>query len=523
MYLKPTLHQNARCLSLVAAKLLAKEYRYQNMDFLDPKKKRAHHIRLFVGYFLVGLALFIGTMVLFFEASGFDVDRKTGAIIQNGLVFIDAHPAAATVYINGTDKGQTDTRLVLPAGPYDVELKRPGYRTWKRTFNLMGSTIERLVYAFLFPEKLDSKDLQVFQAPPGLVTTSPDRHWLLIQQPGTVTNFNVIDLSTDTNAITALAVPNAVLTPGPGTNSLELVEWSTDNRHVLIKHTFQGGSAFIIIDREDPSQSLNLNQTFPNISLDSVKLRDKKFDQYYVLSIQDGSLTSLDIRSRVPTVIASRVFAFQPHGADVLMYVTDEGAPAGKAFVRIREGTTTYTLREIAASPSYLIDLARFENNWYMAVGSVSDPRIHIYKDAFDTLKKGGNVTVVPYTVLRIDNPQYLAFSANTRFIGVQSGSRFAVYDAEEERHYTYDTKLALLPNQKAAWMDGHRYAVVSAGKLVVFDYDGINLQTLIDTNPNYIPFFDRDYNALFTISTSMTDSTKQAVVRTELRTQADR
>lgn len=493
------------------------------MDFLDPKKRRAHFIRLYVGYFLVGLALFIGTLLLFFEASGFDVDRKTGAIIQNGLVFVDAHPEPATVYLNGVDKGQTDMRLVLPAAPYDVELKREGYRSWKRSFTLMGSTIERLMYAFLFPEKLESKDLQTYSQSPGLATESPDRRWLVVQQPGTITNFNVVDLSNDQNPIAALSVPNSVLSPGPGSNKLELIEWSTDNRHILIKHTFNGGSNFVVIDREAPNLSVNLNKSFPGETFDQVKLRDKKFDQFYLLNTKDAVLRSTDIRTKIVSTVANRVLAFQPHGADVLMYVTDEGAVEGKVFVRIREGLSTYTLREIAAAPAYLIDLARFENSWYMAIGSTADPRIHIYKDAFNDLKNSNSAKAAPFTVLRLDNPQFVAFSANARFLGVQSGSRFAIYDAEMNRHYNYDTKLALLPNQKASWMDGHRYAVVSGNKLVVFDYDGINSQTLIGVSPDHLPFFDRDYNAMFTIGPSMADPSKQALLRTELRTANDR
>jgi hypothetical protein len=493
------------------------------MDFLDPKKRRAHFIRLYVGYFLVGLALFIGTLVLFFEASGFDVDRKTGAIIQNGLVFVDAHPEPATVYLNGVDKGQTDMRLVLPAAPYDIELKRDGYRNWKRSFTLMGSTIERLMYAFLFPEKLESKDLQTYPQSPGLVTESPDRRWLVAQQPGTITNFNIIDLSNDQNPVTAMSVPNSILSPGPGNNKLELVEWSTDNRHVLVKHTFTGGLNFVVIDRETPNLSVNLNKMFSGETFDQVKLRDKKFDQFYLLSSKDSTLRSTDVRTKIVSTVANRVLAFQPHGSDILMYVTDEGAPEGKVFVRIREGLSTYTLREIAVAPAYLIDLARFENSWYMAIGSTADPRIHIYKDAFTDLKNTSSPKAVPFTVLRLENPQYLSFSANTRFIGVQSGSKFSVYDAEMRRHYNYDTKLTLLPNQKAEWMDGHRYAVVSGSKLVVFDYDGINMQELIQVSPDHLPFFDRDYNALFTISPSVADANKQAIVRTELRTATDR
>src|SRR5438309_1696001 len=100
------------------------------MDFLDPKKRRAHRIRLMVGYVLVAVALAMGTLVLVLLSYGYDLDRKTGTIIQNGLVFVSARPGAAEIYVDGKlQPSRTDTRLVLPAGQYTLQLKRDGYRS----------------------------------------------------------------------------------------------------------------------------------------------------------------------------------------------------------------------------------------------------------------------------------------------------------------------------------------------------------------------------------------------------------
>jgi hypothetical protein len=47
-----------------------------------------------------------------------------------------------------------------------------------------------------------------------------------------------------------------------------------------------------------------------------------------------------------------------------------------------------------------------------------------------------------------------------------------------------------------------------------VFDFNGLNLQTLTAADPSTRAYFDRDHEAMFTIST--TDKTKQ-IIRTEL------
>src|SRR5690554_5521518 len=119
------------------------------MDFLDPKKRRAHVRRLYIGYALMAVLIFGVASLLVLQAFGYSFNPRTGDITQNGLVFIDAHPQAAEVFINGQSKGFTDQRMVMTNGKYSLELKREGYRDWRRDFVLEGGHIERFVYPFL--------------------------------------------------------------------------------------------------------------------------------------------------------------------------------------------------------------------------------------------------------------------------------------------------------------------------------------------------------------------------------------
>src|SRR4030095_6630948 len=217
------------------------------MDFLDPKKKRAHRARLYIGYFFMAIAMSFATLILLFEAFGYDVNRSTGGVIHNGLVFVDAHPESAQIYVNGKHEGQTGARLTLPTGEYKFELKRDGYRQWSRTFELEGSLIERLQYPFLFPEKLEPKDVQLYGSMPIFATQSPDRKWLVVQQPGSLTKFDVTDLGNASNPTTTITLPDDLLNTAQSDHKLEILKCSTDNRHVLVKHSFQGGFEFVMI------------------------------------------------------------------------------------------------------------------------------------------------------------------------------------------------------------------------------------------------------------------------------------
>jgi hypothetical protein len=491
------------------------------MDFLDPKKKKAHIIRLYIGYFLMAVAISIGTLILLFEVSGYDYDRKTGTVIQNGLVFVDAHPEQATIFLNGAQEGQTDTRLTLPANKYDFELRRDGYRTWKRSLQLDGGSIERMVYPFLFPEKLEPKDVQLFGSSPGLATQSLDRRWLLVQKPGGLTSFDMVDLGNAANPTTTLTMSESLFSAAAGEHKLEMVEWSADNRHVLIKHTFTNGTEFVMVDREQPTISFNINKTF-NLAPSEVALRDKKFDQFHLLEKNGGILRHGDAKTKQLTLLANRVLAFKSYGDDTLAYVTEDGAEAGKSLVALRRGDDIFKLRELPKGDGNVVDISRFDDRWYVAVGTTAENKVYVYREPFAALQQQKDRTPAPIAVLKLEKLDYLSVSANSRFIGAQGGSTFAVYDSEHDRTYRYDTKLPLAAGYKARWMDGHRYMVVSEGQVAIFDFDGINIQKLSASDAAFLPFFDRDYDFLYTIGPSVTVQNKPALLKTPMRIPSD-
>ncbi len=496
------------------------------MDFLDPKKKRAHRTRLFIGYGLMAIAISIATTIIAFEAFGFGIDRETGTVIQNGLLFIDTHPESARITLNGEDKGLTDARLVIPDGQYTVELERDGYRTWRRTFRLEGSKIERLVYAFMFPEKLDSEDVQLYSETPKFSTQSQDRKWILVQRIGALTTFDLYDLSQENVDPLELKLADVLFTnAGTGNHSLELADWSTDNRHVLIKHIFDGGHEFIMVDREQPALSANINKLL-NRTPTNITMRDKKFDELYVHTLPAGTLELADTGTNTVVPVLTNVAAYKTYSTEEILFVSNEDFASNKAHVKIRTADKIHTLRELPANdPKYLVDISKFDGAWYMVAGASQEKKAYIYKEPFDVLNRSnGNKIPIPETVLKTDNiGQFVSFSANVRFISLQGGNQFSVYDAENDKLFRFNTKLTLAENEHARWMDGHRLVLNSEGRLKIFEFDGNNMQDLIALSGSHLPYFDRDYDRLFTLSPSPLVQSRTSLVQSFMRTSADR
>lgn len=473
------------------------------MDFLDPRKTRAHRLRLMIGYVLVAIAIGLGTVILVYGAYGYGVNTKTGDVVQNGLLFVDSQPGGADIYLNGKLRTTTSARLVLPAGNYDLRLQKDGYRPWERKFELDGHTIERYVYPFLFPEKPVTAALKTYSSQPPLITQSPDRHWLLAQSPqsdDSGVSFDQYDANDPEKPATTIKLPAGLLTnAGSSGSRLSEVEWSTDNNHLLLLHKFAGGNEFIIMDRNDPAKSINVNKLF-NTTPTQVALRNKKANQLYIYHKENGSLSVADTgKGTVAAPILRNILAFKAYGNDIIDYVTQVGVPAGQAQARIWDKGKSYPLYTFATGKKYLLDTASYSGHDYYVAGSDAAGRANLYKDPLQDIKDPAIGKAIPVLALYAKGANKISFSDNARFIGAEGGQNFAVYDLETDRYYHYALKHPL--PSSLHWMDGHRLIGASGGKVFVMDYDATNQQALVPTVSNLGGFFDRDYKQMYTLA----------------------
>lgn len=467
------------------------------MDFLDPRKRRKHRLYLMVGYGLVAVLIALGTIILVYAASGYGIDTKTGEVIQNGLLFVDSKPGGAEIYLNGKDKqATTSSRLVLEVGSYDMTLKKDGYYDWQRTIALNSQTVTRFVYPFLFPTNPVSTPVKSYTATPPLVTQTPDRRYLLVQVSSTSTavNFEQYDLSDLKKPPVILALPANLLSAG-GKSRISAVEWAGDNRHLLLKHTFSGGSEYIMFDRLKPANSINLNQAL-NIKPAQVSLRDKKAGQVYVLQADSLRIANIANSSLSQPLLAD-VLAYKTSGPDLVTYVTGSGQPRGQVAVRVWDGRKSYNLQQLAAGRHYLIDFAHYSGDWYYVAGSDASKQINLYKNPLDQLRQTGISQASALLDIGNAGADHMSFSDNARFIEVDRGQKFAVYDLEAGELYRYTLKQPLTGTLR--WMDGNHLMGGSGKQVLAMDFDAANLHLLAPSAVVAGGYFSPDYNQLIT------------------------
>ncbi len=489
------------------------------MDFLDPKKKRAHTIRLYVGYVLIAIVIGFGSLILLFAAFGYGVDTK-GNVYQNGLVFIASTPnqVEATLTNTETDKVQkaiTDERLILPAGPYNVEFLKQGYRPWQHEINLRGGGIKRLDYPFLFPEQLTTTDAETFAAQPKMSSSSPDRSRILIQPAGKFKTLQVFDAQNPETALQTLTIPNSVI-PAGTTAKLSVVEWASNNRNVILKFKSGATTEFVLIDIENVNRSININTQFAT-NPKSVALFDKRPTQLYLL-LSNHRLVRANVQNKSTETIAENVLSFKPHGNDRILYATTKNRSAkNRVSILLQHDKQAYKIRELPVSPTYLLDLARYNDHWQVAIGASHDEHVFVYRDPIETLTSNNPNRIMAIRTMKIHNPEFLSFSDNAQFIAAQSGGNFVVYDALDNDQFSYAIE-SPFDKKQTKWMDGHRLVNSVDGKVVVFDFDGTNYQSLSLVLPDAPILFDQGYERMYALASSRNNPKEFALSLTNLR-----
>ncbi len=482
------------------------------MDFLDPKNERRARVRLLLGYCLVALAIGIATLILLYWSYGYNVNRE-GDVTQSGLLFVSSQPSGAAVYLNNTRyASNTNTRVVTLAGRYTLKISKSGYRDWQRPVAIAGGDVQHFDYPFLFPKLLNTSVVTSLTTEPSLMTQSPNGRWLVMDQPAKSGSFTVYDLKNPAKPVaTTVTLPDTSFTPGTGDQAWRQVSWATDNRHVLLVHDFTTVAGlqheYILLDRDTPVDSVNLTVTLKLAQSEAVSLYNGRIDQFYVYDSAAQTLQRVNGSTGTEASILNRVLAFNTYGSNKIVYITDQSPTGkttpGKVSVVLQTGQQTITLQTLppAGAGTYLLDIAQYSGDWYVAVAASTDSAVYIYKNPQDQVATGPDAYPAPWRRLPLNGPSYLSFSDDGQFLLAESGQAFVTYDLENVAQYRYSTTQPIdAPQTHASWVNGDQLAYSTGSKLTVFDYDYRNQQTLVSASSSFLPVFSSDATYLYTI-----------------------
>lgn len=478
------------------------------MDYLDPKKKKAHKIRLLLGYVLFAVAILLATILLVFIANGYYVDRNTGQVIQNGLIFIDSKPTGAEVFINGQkQRGTTDMRLVIPGGEtYTIDIQKEGYRPWSRTLLLESGTLRELTYARLIPEELITEPLADISANPYSASQSVDKRWLSLTYQENPLLISVFDLSTAVPTEQQIIIPQNIV-PNASTARVEIIDWASDNRTFIAEITSGNLVNYVLFDRQDPEVAVNLNTRFGSNNLE-ISLQDRARDRFFAFNKETKLLYSATLNGGLSEspVVDKELLAYATFENDWFTYITESGKE-GLVQAWFTRGDKTILLTEIKTDSDYFVELAKLGDTPIMAVGSPAEDRAIVYRDPQRYLDDNPEVRIpVATTVLRVKNPQDVIISSDSSVILAYGPENMASHEFDADRSYNFTLDIDIQESQRPRWLDGQHISVSAGGIQYTIDFDGSNVYELVASPPRLGSFYSEDVETMFTFSDAVVD-----------------
>lgn len=285
------------------------------------------HIRPFIFFAFVGL-FFITAFAVVFYAFGYRFNLERGIFVYTGSISIKSSPETVDVRIDDEPVSRKNLGILnnsilisgLAPGEHFIEVSAPGYLPWSKKA-LVESGLSTEFWNVLLAEKhatlqdIPSVDSvkKVFPAPDqNLLAVAGEKNGELL--------VDTLDTATGESE-RVFSLPEASLAPDG-----ENIEWSPDNRKLIIPFEQDGARLYSIITREDgrvvPLQQLARHErTLHNPRWDSTARDIIFYLDGTTLYRADSEASDEDM----PLAIRDNVLAYDISGSDIYYLGSDTG------------------------------------------------------------------------------------------------------------------------------------------------------------------------------------------------------
>lgn len=451
------------------------------------------------------LSVVLLVIILISIILGYQFNSKDGRIEQTGLVQFETLPGGATVEVDGKTLGaKTTAKTTVLPGTHEFVMWRDGYETWRKTLDIQSGTLTGLNYARLIPKDRAVKEVASFTELSASLA-SPSGRLMMLQTAPSASSFIVADLQNEQSVkqrILTLPAESYTDAATPGvTHRFRLVEWDQGGRYVLIAHSFNDSTEWLVLDTEDAARTTNVSKSL-NIAIDSAQFSGTSGSQLYVLSA--GDVRKIDVAGgTISRPLASKVASFSLYGSDIVAYVTQPTVDTHQQSVGIvREGDKLpHVLRTIVTSDENPLHIAtgRYFNEDYVAISAGS--KVDILKGNYPSSTDETNDTLKQFASFTFSRPiQWLQISHNGRFVVAQTGDRFVSYDIERMSLPAETTLEGEGAVSQLRWLDDFYAWSDRASKLTLREYDGSNEHDMGSVAPGFDATFSQGNKYLYSI-----------------------
>lgn len=473
--------------------------------FRRPSKKQLLIRRVIVSVVMTLAVLVIVTGTILFVL-GYRLDGDKGRLEQNALIQFDSVPGAAYVSIDGKVIGtRTATKQSVIAGSHSFIVTRDGYEPWAKSLDVKAGTLTWLDYIRLVPKDRPVEKITSYASVVG-EKASPDFRWLIVQEKADVPTFQLVDLRAQNVTSSTVTLPTNIYsdaTTAGVQHSFTLDRWDTGGRYVLLKHTYNDKSEWIVVDTQDVGTSVNVSRLL-SISLSDVRFSGTSGNILYGLS--DGVIRKLDLSAAtISRGLVTNVKSFDLFETNVITYVGTDPSDAGVQVAGVyREGDeSAHVLRRTTSVDTPLsIDATRYFSDDYVAIAE--GLKVTVLKGRYPSSSTEETTSLAAYAEFTASaQVNTLSFSPDGDFLVAQSGLNFISYEVEYKRQTNATISTSETQAHALSWLDDAYLWSVYDGHVSIREFDGTNVHVINAAEPSFDVTLSQNGRYLYSITKS--------------------
>jgi hypothetical protein len=466
------------------------------MHEINNVNRRNLAVKRFSNYLVIALVVGVLAAVIVLAAAGYDIDRSTGQVIQNGILLIETDPEGAKVTINDfTEGAQTPARYPIPAGEYNLMVEKEGYRPWQSPVEVIGSQVSWIYYPKLVPQVINTTQVNNVDGL-NFIAANESRNEILVNLKDGIRSLLIFDMGAEEPTANPFVIPEEVFETDEDDSiigAIKLLDWSVNGRLVALEYRYDKQTDIVIVDLVEPANSFNID-------------RDYDVEPDEVIFTENDSRLFLLIEGEVYEVETNAAVIGDPIDESVSqLVVTADNEWLVKTSKR---GTTISSSRNIE-SLTIDSDIADGEvrygewdgQRYFLIEGS---DRAEIYINS----EEGQAEQNIVDKVLQLDGIKQSDVAPGGRFVSLYAADETLVYDLETLKTH----EIPLGSSDNIGWLDGHRLHYALGDQLRIIDFNGFNDYQIASYNSDYSVFVDDQFNSIYSIANNR--RTDQLVLR---------
>lgn len=441
-------------------------------------------VLVILSYVLLAVVVVGLTFALVAYGNDYTYDFKTRQFVQRGHVIVESAPGGASVTADGKPLNKrTPYQGVYSVGPHTFELVRDGYRTWRKTVNVVAGEVSLVNYVLLVRDKPVEK---VLDTRPTVVAhdISRDHRTLTYAE-------NLPQPAVFVRPVSASAKAVRVYAPVPAadgtTETIERVVLSDDASHVLIGVRRADGARHYLV-AADGTGLIDLTAQY-KFDFTSLGFSANTWRQLYWMS-PDG-LRRLDAEAQtVSAVLAEKVSQFWVI-PDRVLYVaqTDLGRSLWSLDNR---GRKQLLIQSLPVSERYSLSYATWRGEPQLAIVPIATGIGTLYSDVF------GDKPTAKVIARGVSEVAFSPDGHNVAFYA--PGGAVTSYDLEQSRlrgrSFISEFPAMSTKLEQLTWLDNYHVLMTRDGRIYLADFDGANLVDLGPGVPNWSAYRSPDFDS---------------------------